>query len=371
MNPNDELGLLVGEVVDQLTTVQFYMGGGAAAYSKPAVRQLYEAARREDPEPLSYQAARALVDAISEGDNVLILTGLLSPPVLVPETDGPIGALTLARSLALGLGAKVTVLIEDGFEHSLTRLAPSSGLTPAPSSGAIRPQQIAVAGFPLDEKAASSEAERLIEKMQPKAVIAIEKLDCNTNGVFHNGGGIDMGAVTAPMNRIVDRARTAGVLTIGIGDGGNEIGLGNIETSVRQILAMGMNCGCPCGGGIAASTPTDLTIVAAVANWGAYAIETVMAALLGRPELLHSEAISRRLHDEAARCGYIDPASCQSDGFVDGLPPEMSTLLVKQLHIMLAAQMNPNGRREIFRSLMADRATVQAQVDSWPETRHQ
>src|SRR5262249_31925838 len=62
--------------------------------------------------------------------------------------------------------------------------------------------------------------------------------------------------------------------TIGIGDGGNEIGMGKIawETIHRNV---------PNGGLIACRVPTDHLIVAGVSNWGAYALAAGVALLSG------------------------------------------------------------------------------------------
>ncbi len=72
--------------------------------------------------------------------------------------------------------------------------------------------------------------------------------------------------------------RRSGLTTIGIGDGGNEIGMGKIpwRTIQRNI---------PNGGLIACRVPTDFLIVAGVSNWGAYALAAGVALLRGRPLL--------------------------------------------------------------------------------------
>src|SRR5262249_9775920 len=64
--------------------------------------------------------------------------------------------------------------------------------------------------------------------------------------------------------------------TIGIGDGGNEIGMGSLP---RDIVEHDI----PNGPLIAATTRTDHLIVAGVSNWGAYGLLAAIASL--RPEL--------------------------------------------------------------------------------------
>ena len=71
----------------------------------------------------------------------------------------------------------------------------------------------------------------------------------------------DTDAAGAPTCSHRRRSATAAV-TIGIGDGGNEIGMGKIphETIVKNI---------PNGDLIHCRVPTDHLIVAGVSNWGA------------------------------------------------------------------------------------------------------
>ncbi len=68
--------------------------------------------------------------------------------------------------------------------------------------------------------------------------------------------------------------RGSAVTAIGIGDGGNEIGMGKIphETIVKNI---------PNGDLIHCRVPTDHLIVAGVSNWGAYALAAGVFVLRG------------------------------------------------------------------------------------------
>jgi hypothetical protein len=67
-----------------------------------------------------------------------------------------------------------------------------------------------------------------------------------------------------------------GRTTIGIGDGGNEIGMGKLpwETIRRNV---------PQGGLVACRVPTDYLIVCGVSNWGAYALGAGVRRLRSAP----------------------------------------------------------------------------------------
>src|SRR5205807_1527308 len=79
--------------------------------------------------------------------------------------------------------------------------------------------------------------------------------------------------------------RPPGLPTIGVGDGGNEIGMGKIPWDVIRRNV-------PNGGLIACRVPTDYLIVAGVSNWGAYALAAGVALLRGAkldPSLFDAE----------------------------------------------------------------------------------
>ena len=91
---NDELSYNLGETVDRLISVQYFMsGGGSALTRKPVTGVLYEAAREKAGAPLCHLAAKALADNVGRGDTVFITTGLIAPPYMIAEGDGPIANL--------------------------------------------------------------------------------------------------------------------------------------------------------------------------------------------------------------------------------------------------------------------------------------
>eukprot|EP01043_Picozoa_sp_COSAG02_P081341 COSAG02_NODE_19821_length_863_cov_1.090314_2_plen_160_part_00 len=60
------------------------------------------------------------------------------------------------------------------------------------------------------------------------------------------------------------------VVTTGIGDGGNEVGMGKVIKAVHQHINNGVSIGC--------TTPADFLITASVSNWGGYALAAALAA---------------------------------------------------------------------------------------------
>jgi len=103
--------------------------------------------------------------------------------------------------------------------------------------------------------------------------------------------------------------------TIGIGDGGNEIGMGKIPhaTIVANI---------PNGDLIHCVVPTDHLIVAGVSNWGAYALAAGVFVLRGvtpPPDLFDPETELRILEVMVKEGPLVDGVTGKQTATVDGL----------------------------------------------------
>ena len=120
-----------------------------------------------------------------------------------------------------------------------------------------------------------------------------------------------------PAHRLFNHSpdRTCATSTIGIGDGGNEIGMGKIphETIVKNI---------PNGDLIHCRVPTDHLIVAGVSNWGAYALAAGVYVLRGvkPPADLFDPDREREILEVMVREGpLVDGVTGKQTATVDGL----------------------------------------------------
>ncbi|MDR1558848.1 MAG: DUF4392 domain-containing protein [Clostridiales bacterium] len=161
--------------------------------------------------------------------------------------------------------------------------------------------------YPLGLRAGQEHAKYLIDTYSPKAIIFIEKHGPNAKGRFHSvtGREIDMSKM-ANTHYLLDLAKERDILTIGMGDGGNEIGNGIIYEQVRKITAWGEKCQCPCGDGIATVAATDVFFAASISNWGAYGIAAMLAFLKGNVDIMHDEETERRMVEACAYYGSVD-----------------------------------------------------------------
>ena len=335
----------VADDIDRLITLDMNRRG--------VIQPLYQAAREKIGRPLVLAAADALAGAVDPGDAVLIATGWPDRPWVTPEIgelDGPPGAALLARSMHRTLGAVPIFLIEEQLKPAMQATACAAGfavLTPEQAVDAFKSpaplHAAAVLGFPTDGEAARAEAQRLIEAYRPKAVISIEKGSANEKGIIHNARGADTTECMAKIDKLVKEARGADIVSIGIGDGGNEVGMGLIADAVRKYVPYGKRCTCPCGAGTAPALPTDLLVTAAVSNWGAYGIAACLAILKGRADAMHDEATEMRALREAADAGLIDGNTGYVDPGADGLPATLHAAIVTVLRQLIDKALSPVG----------------------------
>ena len=130
---------------------------------------------------------------------------------------------------------------------------------------------------------------------------------------------------------IFEEAHKRDILTIGIGDLGNEMGMGYIKDQVKEMVPHGSHCLCGCGGGIAASSEPDLGIICNISNWGAYGVVACLAALLGELDILHDSDTERFMLRESVRGGQIDPVSGMFRPYVDGESEDINAYIIEML----------------------------------------
>ena len=275
-------------------------------------------------------AAVAAARALAGAERVIIVTGFNVPPGL-PETDGPPGAAVLGRALRL-LGASV---------RYVTDRAPADPLA-ATLQALDEPGEVDV--YPELPGA----ARLLLEREQPTHLISIERPGrCRTGDYLsargesvakwnlpldelfvvahalrkkpikkkseqatHGGGGLAAPAATIPV-------------TLAIGDGGNEIGMGSVRARLARSGRLMARIACV--------VPVDHLVVAGTSNWGAYGIVAAMERLHGRP-LLHTGAVERQLIARCVEAGAVDGITRKREPTVDGLSAEIHAGIVDLLH---------------------------------------
>jgi len=291
-----------------------------------SVERLYRAARRRVGAPLADAAARALQAHVGPGRTVVLTTGLVTPQIPRGETDGPSGTLALARALILGLKARALILTEPEvvpvLEVGAAVLAASEG------DGKTWLERLSVRPFPRDRVAATAAGRRMFSAKRPAALISVEKLGPNGHGVIHTMRGEDVTRYQARTDVLFPAAARMGVLTVGIGDRGNEIGMGGLLTRPAP-------CACGCHGSITCSVKAQFPVAAFTSNWGAQAVTAGLAAHLGQPRLLHRPASEARMLRRMVRAGAVDGATRRRVPTVDGSDVPLQLAFLGVLHALV------------------------------------
>jgi D-glutamate cyclase len=277
---SDPLHDLIAENIEQLINLDV-SGYGVIA-------ELNKAAQDHYGGPLAWMAAERLAGVLSDGGYFFVTSGWLMPGCYpYGETDGPIGAATLGRALAKAFGARMVVLTEAEMVPCTTAACRAAGLnvlTEDDIARAPRPPHpdlpiCIVVPIPVPLEAAQSEAKRLFDAYRPKAILSVEKNGPNAEGKYCMVDGEDNSDCVIKAAEFYYEAERRGVLTIGIGDRGNEIGFGAIADTPRRLL--------PFGEQATDGTVVDVLVTACVSNWGASGIAASLAAMLERPEVMH------------------------------------------------------------------------------------
>jgi len=333
---------IVGDNVDRLVTVEMRNQG----IVRGNIAQLYSAARTRLGEPLAMLAAKRLRAAIKPGGAVIITTGAGSWPWLPNgETDGPPGAASLARAITLGLGGRSILVSEERKLPPIASSCLAAGLV-VDDEATLRARSgvATLTSFSTDDAAARAQARQLLDDWEPQAVVAVEKLGPNAKGEFHSLQGINASEDAAKVHHLFALAAEREILTVGVGDGGNEIGCGVIYEETRRIMPAGSRCQCPCGDGMACVVGTDALVIGATSNWAAYGISACLAFLLRDPTLLHDAATEQRVIEQCALAGAGDGMSGMAIPWVDGTSLEVQRAVVTMLGMIVA-----NGLRTIQR----------------------
>jgi hypothetical protein len=281
--------------------------------------------------------AKAARDLAERGQAVGIVTGFFIPHAdpAAAETDGPPGAALLAAALkavdidcrlitdpwcanavtaaaeAMGLD-RSTVLTAparcDAWTHEFLQSPFGRSLTHLVSIERVGPSHT------LDSLAAQRREGR-VPREQFESSVPVE-----TRGSSHNMRARIIDEWTGDLYRLFERVQEQrpDVRTIGVGDGGNELGMGSIpwEELVARVEREN-SARIPC------RIATDWTIVAGTSNWGGAALAAAVCHLKGRDDALVSwtcrqqeDALQHLVDHGPAVDGIVGSAQAT----VDGLP---------------------------------------------------
>jgi hypothetical protein len=227
---------------------------------------------------------------------VIIGTGF--PVTSTFETDGPVGAIALYDALET-LGAHPILACGPPLSRSLTDDYRVLELTAR------------------DIESAQKEAEEQLLNLQPAAIVSIERPGLAADNRYYNMRGEDITERCAFFDPMMNSANCP---TIAVGDGGNEIGMGNITQAIANLDINPSVTGC------------DELLVADVSNWGAYGVIAILASWAGQDLLGQISPVE--ILDYLSARGSVDGVTRENTLTEDGLEAEEGLRVIQELRIL-------------------------------------
>ena len=246
--------------------------------------------------PSIWEEALALCLA---AEGVTIVTGFFIASAGAPETDGPAGSVALGRAMEL-LGRRVQLVTDS--RSSLVLSACSAALGGPPVAAMDGPHPAALEGADL--------------------LIFLERPGCAGDGRYYNMRGNDISASVVPLDDLAVRALEHGLPVIGIGDGGNEAGMGALYEPLKRLLPEYARC--------LSRVPATVCLPVDVSNWGGYALAALLSAASGRWVGLSPGEEERALR-AAVGAGAVDGTTGCRTLSVDGFSLERLERVTVQL----------------------------------------
>ena len=258
--------------------------------------------------PLDFcDQAAALI--LEHPGTALITTGFYILAGEAAETDGPPGAVAIGNALR-SLGYDI-VYVTDKYT--------------VPLMESFGGPDARVVDFPItDDDASKRFAQELLDELDPSVLIAIERCGLTHESLYRNMYGQDI----TEYNARIDHLFTDHPYSVGIGDGGNEIGMGNLASEIPKVPTLVK---------LPSVTSTTRLIVTSVSNWGGYGLVAAMSRQKGK-SLLPSVESEQDLIKSMVDMGAVDGFTTKQEYKVDGFTLEENSAILTRLHDLLAGE---------------------------------
>lgn len=260
---------------------------------------------------------------LKHADRVILLTGFpvrMADGSCIGETDGPSGTANLAYALTQ-VGAEVLVVTDQAschlMEEALLYRAPGTKLMLLPGD---------------DSRSAILEC---ICSFKPTHFISLERPGKAKDGHYHNMRGEIIDDMVADTSLFLSESKKAGAVTISIGDGGNEMGMGTYRSVVESHV--------PCGSSICTEEGADITLTSGVSNWWGWGLAALLSLQSAR-NLLPTEKQERELLHRVVLAGGVDGCTKEHTETVDHLSLRTHLSVLRSVSQLLIKEME--RRRE-------------------------
>lgn len=237
---------------------------------------------------------RLAAQSLRLGRRVGIVSGFYIPQAGASETDGPPGAKAIGDALHA-----LDIEVDYITDHWCAPLFRALDIEPM-----IEPHDY-------------------VTRANPTHLVSVERPGRGRDGRYRNMRGMDISATTFPLDDLFLEATRKGLTTIGVGDGGNEIGMGKVFDEALSTIDHGQD--------IASTVATDFCIAAGVSNWGAYGLAGALSVLSGRDLLPSAEGCMRDIDRVVRIGGAVDGVTHRREPTVDGLDLSVSIRMLENI----------------------------------------
>ncbi len=262
---------------------------------------LYKIAREAEGQPLTLAAAKLLSRPPS---HIGIVTGAAVPDHMpVGENDGPLGSIILAETLTR-------------LEHQVTIYTDPPAAPPIESLIKNRGLEIPCVHLNLHD----IEQQDVIAQNLDLA-IGIERHGGNLKGNLYGITGLPRHPFRSNVDHLFTTMTVMGKSTLGIGDGGNEIGFGKVyDVLCKSMPEFNLKKKTKCGEGIFTVIPADVLMVGTSSNIGCYGVVAALALKYKNADLCHTAEAEHTIVAEGVELGLTDGGSGQIIEAIDGVP---------------------------------------------------
>jgi len=233
-------------------------------------------------------------------EEIAIVTGFMVPSASAPETDGPSGAAVLGRCLQ-ECGKDVMIFTDPYCLEVVERCS------------------VAING----PNVLSVETGQDIIEAGPDLLIFVERLGRTSNLRYCNMRCKDISGFTYPLDDGALLAAEKGIKVVAIGDGGNEVGMGNIAKEIGEIVPDFRDCICSIG--------CDVLLPSDVSNWGAYALAAMLSCYYGK-WCGHFPDDEANMLDAVIDAGAVDGVTTEKHLSVDGFGLNIQNQVVQGIY---------------------------------------
>ena len=239
---------------------------------------------------------------LSNVGKVFITTGFYILTAGTIETDGPPGAIALGNGLEK-LGYEV-VYITDSYASKFL--------------DEYRSHKSRLIDFPIcSDEESGKYSKTLLAEEKPAILISIERCGRSHDGLYRNMRNLSITEYTAQIDRLFDLHNT----TIGIGDGGNEIGMGNVYKAVEKSAQLVED---------PAITKVSELVISSVSNWGGYGLLAQLSKATGI-NLLPNIVDEKDMIEGMVNLGAVDGVTGKSVYQVDGFELNQNAIILDNL----------------------------------------